>query len=139
MARQIAWTGAMIGGAALGVGLWYWSSGDAAWQTMIFTTLAFAQVGQALAARSSRDSLFEIGVASNRLLAALAVAVVALQLAVVAWAPLGEMFGTVQLSSADLGICAAVGTVVFAALEMAKRYDRRARAETQSVRAVVAS
>ena len=35
---------------------------------MIFTSLAFAQVGQALATRSSHASLFSIGLRSNPLM-----------------------------------------------------------------------
>jgi Ca2+-transporting ATPase len=128
LGRHIAWTGALIGLAALGVGAWYWLAGHAGWQTMIFTTLAFAQVGQALAVRSTHDSLFQIGVLSNRLLAGLAAAVVALQLAVISWAPLREMFGTVPLSAVDLATSAGVGLLVFALLELGKWRARRTEA-----------
>ncbi len=128
MGRHIAWTGALIGLAALGVGGFYWAAGDAAWQTMIFTSLAFAQVGQALAIRSSSDSLLSIGVLSNRLLAGLAVAVVALQITVISWAPLREMFGTIPLSAADLATCLGVGVLVFAVLELGKWWTRHAEA-----------
>ena len=126
VARHIAWTGALIGVAALGVGGLYWAAGDAAWQTMIFTSLAFAQVGQALAIRSTGDSLMAIGVLSNRLLAGLAVAVVVLQVTVISWAPLSGMFGTVPLSTADLAACVGVGVLVFAVLEFEKWRARQA-------------
>ncbi len=125
--QHIAWTGALIGVVSLGIGIWYWLGGHAEWQTMIFTTLAFAQVGQALAVRSAHDSLFRIGVVSNRLLASLAAAVVVLQLAVITWTPLREMFGTEPLSPADLATCAGVGAFVFVVLEVEKLWARKRR------------
>jgi Ca2+-transporting ATPase len=125
MWQHIAWTGILIGVVSLGIGIGYWRAGHAEWQTMIFTTLAFAQVGQALAVRSAHDSLFRIGVFSNRLLASLAVAVVVLQLAVLTWAPLRDLFGTEPLGATDFAVCAGVGVFVFGVLEAEKWWTRR--------------
>ena len=36
-------------------------TGDASWGTFVFTVLTLSQMGNALAVRSSRDSLFKIG------------------------------------------------------------------------------
>ena len=52
--RHIAWVGVLTGVIALAMGLVY-CGGSPYWQTMIFTTLCFSQVGQALAMRSSRS------------------------------------------------------------------------------------
>lgn len=123
--QHIAWTGIVIGVVSLGIGIGYWRAGHAEWQTMIFTTLAFAQVGQALAVRSRHDSLFSIGIFSNRLLASLAVAVVVLQLAVLTWTPLQELFGTKPLAAFDFAVCAGVGVFVFVVLELEKWWMRR--------------
>ncbi len=122
---HIAWVGVLIGVVSLGAGYAYWAAGSAAWQTVVFTTLALAQVGQALAIRSSRDSLFAIGPLGNRPLAALVVLAVALQLAVVFWSPLGAMFGTVPLSATDLAVCAGLGLLVFAVIEAEKWWSGR--------------
>jgi Ca2+-transporting ATPase len=54
IARHIVWVGGLIGLLALGVGFLYWQQAHASWQMMIFTTLAFGQIGQALASRSNR-------------------------------------------------------------------------------------
>jgi P-type Ca2+ transporter type 2C len=125
MGWQIAWTGVLIGALALGIGVLGWSIGHANWQTLIFTTLAFAQIGQALAIRSSSDSLFHIGLWSNRPLLLTIAAVLGLQLLVLYWSPLQAMFDTTALSLADLGISVAAGVVVFAAIEAEKWWLRR--------------
>jgi Ca2+-transporting ATPase len=57
LGRQTAWNGAFIGVAALAVGFAYERIGRNEWQTMMFTTLAFLQVFQAIGTRSSTDSL----------------------------------------------------------------------------------
>lgn len=129
MGRHIIWLGVLIAVVTLGVGYWYWSAGANNWQTMTFTTLAFLQVGQALAVRSSSDSLLSIGVASNRLLLSMVLAAVALQLAVIYLDPLREMFGTQVLSHTDLLICAGLGSVAFVAIEIEKWLIRRARSD----------
>ena len=129
MGRHVLWLGLLIAVVALGGGYWYWSAEAENWQTITFTTLAFLQVGQALAVRSSRDSLFRIGIASNRLLLAMALTAVALQLAVIYLGPLRRMFGTEALSPADLAICAGLGSIAFVAIEIEKWFVRRARSD----------
>jgi P-type Ca2+ transporter type 2C len=137
MGRHIVWLGAMIGAVSLGVGYWYWQAGAANWQTMTFTTLAFVQIGQALAVRSTHDSLFRIGVGSNRLLLAMAFVVFAAQAAVVFVAPLQEMFGTQPLSAADFLLSVSLGAAVFLAVEFEKWWGRR-RAGAPALRAAEA-
>ncbi|MGE5251861.1 MAG: cation-translocating P-type ATPase [Bacteroidota bacterium] len=122
---QVIWVGALIGALALGLGAWYYFAGRAQWQTMVFTFLAFAQVFQALASRSSRDSLFRLRVMSNRTLAGLAALVAALQLAVIYVPFLAGFFDLKPLSLCDLSIAIAGGVVVFAALEAAKLRARQ--------------
>jgi Ca2+-transporting ATPase len=124
---QIVWSGFLIGALALGIGVLGWFIDHPNWQTMIFTTLAFAQVGQALALRSSTDSLFTIGVLGNRVLLATIAAVVALQLLVMYWPPLQAMFATSALTFVDLLICVGAGVIVFAILEAEKWLRRRRR------------
>jgi Ca2+-transporting ATPase len=126
MGRHIIWLGILIASVALSVGYWYWSAGAKNWQTMTFTTLAFLQVGQALAVRSSSDSFLRVGVASNRLLLVMVLVAVGLQLAVIYLGPLREMFGTQMLSAADLAVCSGLGSIAFVAIELEKGLVRRA-------------
>ena len=56
MGGHVAWVGGLIGALALGIGYIYWRQDpEGTWQTMTFTSLAFAQMAQALASRSTRE------------------------------------------------------------------------------------
>src|SRR5690606_34379469 len=71
MVRDILWIGIVMALVSLGTGYWYWrrqptAEYDPAWGTIVFTVLTLSQMGNALAIRSSRDSLFQIGLFSNR-------------------------------------------------------------------------
>jgi Ca2+-transporting ATPase len=122
---QVIWVGALIGALALGLGALYFFNGREQWQTMVFTSLAFMQVFQALASRSAKDSLFKIRLLSNPLLAGMALIVVALQLAVLYVPFLSAFFNVVPLSLCDLSIAAGAGVVVFVVMEISKRVGRR--------------
>ena len=110
----------------LGVGYWYWHAGDDRWRTMVFTTLAFSQMAHVMAIRSSTDSLFRIGVLSNRWLAAAVAGTVALQFVVVYVPVFNRVFDTLPLSSGDWALAALLASVVFAAVEIEKWLRRRA-------------
>ena len=125
MGRHVAWVGALIGAIGLAVGAWYFYTDQATWQTMVFTTLALAQVWQALATRSLRDSLAKVGLFSNPLLLTMAVLVFGLQMAVVYVGFLEEFFQTEPLSAVDLAISVALSSVVFFAIEFEKWLIRR--------------
>ena len=117
---QVTWVGTLIGGLALALGAYYFFNGRTEWQTMVFTFLAFAQVFQALASRSSKDSLFKIGLLSNPMLAAIAVLVVTLQLAVLYIPFLSGFLDVLPLNTCDLSITAGAGILVFVAMELEK-------------------
>lgn len=118
---QTIWVGVLIGTLALGLGAWYFFTGRPEWQTMIFTSLAFMQVFQALASRSAKESLFKLRLMSNPLLAGMAFLVVASQLAVIYVPAFNSFFEVVPLSGCDLSIAAAAGVVVFLVMELGKR------------------
>ena len=81
---QILWIGALMGLMSLGSGYFFWlNDPTSSWQTMVFTTLTIAQMGNALAIRSSRDSLFKIGLLSNRLMVGAVLLTFVLQLALI--------------------------------------------------------
>ncbi|MCL4272823.1 MAG: cation-translocating P-type ATPase [Anaerolineales bacterium] len=114
------WVGVLIGALALSLGAWYFFTDRPEWQTMIFTSLAFMQVFQALASRSEKESLFQIGFWSNPALAVLALLVVALQMIVIYVPAFAAFFEVTPLRLIDLGISAAAGLVVFAVIEISE-------------------
>jgi Ca2+-transporting ATPase len=132
MVRDIAWIGLLMGIVSLALGYWSWGSGSSAeihWRTIIFTVLTLAQMGNSLAIRSSRDSLFQIGVFSNRALIGSIALTFGLQMAVIYWPPLQSIFKTTALSASELVLCIAWSTIVFWAVETQKLF-LRARLKT---------
>jgi len=121
----VLWVGLLMGLVSLGLGFWAWGTGRSNWQTMVFTTLTLSQMGNVLALRSNRESLFTLGLLSNKpLLGAVALTFV-LQMAVVYVPFLQDLFNTTALSLADLGISLLLSTVVFWAVELEKLLARR--------------
>ena len=121
---QVLWIGVLMGFVSLAIGFWGWSTNNSAWQTMVFTTLTLSQMGNVLAIRSQRESLFTIGLFSNRPMVAAVALTVVLQLAVVYVPLLQEMFKTEALSPAELTISLALSSVVFWAVELEKWWQR---------------
>jgi len=122
MGRQIVWVGLLMGVVSLAMGYVAWRSGaDAAhWRTIIFTTLTLAQMGNALAVRSARDSLFTIGLRSNPLMLGSVLLTCVLQLVLIYWAPAQAVFKTTALGAGELLLCIALSTTVFWAVELQK-------------------
>jgi Ca2+-transporting ATPase len=114
-----------MGFVSLGMGFWAWNSGRRDWQTMVFTTLTLSQMGNALAVRSGRDSLFKIGLFSNKALLGAVLLTFVLQLAVVYVPLLQGLFKTVALPPGDLLISLLLSTVVFWGVELEKWFLRR--------------
>jgi Ca2+-transporting ATPase len=127
-AFQVIGVGFLIGALALGLGSWYYFTGRPEWQTMIFSFLAFAQLFQALASRSSRDTLFRLGLLSNPMLAGMSALVLVLQLAVLYIPFLAGFFSLQPLSLCDLSIALSGGILVFVVLEVSKMLSRRSQA-----------
>ncbi|MFQ5398173.1 MAG: cation-translocating P-type ATPase [Anaerolineae bacterium] len=124
MWQHILWVGLLMGIVTLGLGYWAWSAGRGNWQTMVFTTLTLSQMGHALAVRSGRESLFTTGLRSNKPLLGAVLLTFVLQLAVV-YAPfLQELFKTVGLPPADLGLSLLLSSVVFWGVEIEKWFKR---------------
>lgn len=123
MGIDIVWIGLLMTAVSLSMGYWHWAEGEtpaAHWRTMIFTVLTLSQLGNALATRSDTDSLFRLGVFSNRpLIGAISLTFV-LQLAVIYVPAFQSVFRTVPLSAGDLVQCLLLSTVVFFAIELKK-------------------
>jgi Ca2+-transporting ATPase len=117
---QIVRFGILIGMVSLGLGAWYYFTGHTDWQTIMFTTLAFAQVWQALGIRSGNDSIFQVGLLSNKPLLGLAILVVFAQLAAIYMPALQNYLKTTPLSLSDLLLCAGASSVVLVYAELEK-------------------
>ena len=91
---------------------------------MIFTSLAFMQVFQAFASRSSKESLFKMGLLSNPLLAGMGLLVVVLQMMVMYVPALAHFFEVIPLSGCDLAIAASMGVIVFTVMELEKKLKK---------------
>lgn len=123
---QIVWIGSLMGLVSLVVGYVAWSNDPGGhWQTMVFTTLVLSQMGNALAIRSNKLSLFSIGFFSNRLMVNAVLGTVALQLLLIYLPPLQSIFNTEALSIAELAICLVASIVVFVVIEIYKWFLRR--------------
>ncbi len=123
MGVNILWQGALIGLTALGV--YYlalrWGRTLPEAHTMAFTTMALLQLVHSFNARSSSQSLFDIGVGSNRNLVYAFLASASLQ-AVVLFVPfLRGFFDTVLLQPTDWAVVLIFSLVPLVAVEMAKQ------------------
>jgi Ca2+-transporting ATPase len=121
------WIGLLMGAVSLVVGYRAWLAGNANWQTMVFATLTFSQMSLALAVRSERDSLFAVGLCSNKALLAAVVLSSMLHLAVVYLPAMQQLFHTKALSVGELSITLIASTIVLGAVE----WNKWARAQFQ--------
>lgn len=120
MGKHILWVGFLMGITTLAIQYWAINSENSHWQTMAFTVLCFSQMGHVMAIRSDRESLFKIGLLSNKpLLGALFLTVV-LQLILIYSPFFNGIFKTQPLSMYELGTTLVVSTVVFWAVELEK-------------------
>ncbi|MCA9950477.1 MAG: cation-translocating P-type ATPase [Anaerolineales bacterium] len=127
LGSRILWIGGLMGLVSLGVGFIYWSMNpNGVWQTMVFTTLTLAQMGNASALRSNKESAFKIGFFSNRLMVIAVSLTFFLQLALIYVPILQQFFGTKALTPRDLIIALLASLVVFFAVEIEK-WIRRMR------------
>jgi Ca2+-transporting ATPase len=126
LGRHLAWVGLLMGLVSLGMGYWTWRTGWDNWQTMLFTTLTLSQMGHALAVRS-RESLFKVGLLSNKALLGAVLLTFVLQMAVVYVPFLQNLFKTDALSMGELLLSLVLSTVVFWGVELEKWLIRRSR------------
>ena len=137
MLWHIGVVGLVMGLVSLLSGYWYWQGHStneyhASWGTIVFTVLTLSQMGHALAIRSSRDSLFSIGLLSNVPLLLSVLLTLALQLAVIYHPFFQQVFRTTALSWSDLLLCVLLSTVVFWVAELDKLVARIASHSSQT-------
>jgi Ca2+-transporting ATPase len=135
MWQYILWVGGLMGLITMVIPYFGYQAGNPAWRTMIFTTLCLAQMGNALAIRSDKYSLFSIGVFSNSALIGAVLLTLGLQLAVIYVPFLQELFKTVALNPLELAICLGTSTLIFLAVEVVELgFARVPRDSPQSLR-----
>jgi P-type Ca2+ transporter type 2C len=125
LGRHVLWVGTLMALVSLGVGLWYQRSAPEIWQTMVFTTLTLSQMSHVMAIRSGDESLFRVGLLSNKPLLGAVALTFALQLLAI-YAPFFQGFlETEALPIADLGVAIALSTIIFWAVEAEKWLYRK--------------
>jgi len=125
LGAHIVWVGLLMGFASLVTQAWAIKTGHAHWQTMVFTVLCLNQMGHVLAIRSERESLFSLGLLSNRPLLAAFLLTFGLQMATIYVPFLNPVFKTEPLTAEELAIALALSCVVFIAVEIEKFIKRR--------------
>jgi len=125
LGAHVLWVGLLIGGVCLAAQYWGLSTGRDHWQTIVFTVLCLSQLGQALAIRSEKRLLWELGLFTNRPLLYAVGVTIGLQLAVIYTPWLNRLFRTSPLSPAELALALALSSVVFFAVEAEKLARRR--------------
>lgn len=93
--------------------------------TMVFSTLALAQMGNALAIRSDRLTLFQLGIFTNSAMIGVVVLTFALQMAVIYVPFLQNIFGTTALNFSQLFLSLGLSTIVFIVVELVKWIRQR--------------
>lgn len=121
---HILWVGLVIGGLVLALQAWATAQGNTHWQTIVFSSLCFAQIGQILAVRGERHFLYSQGFFSNLPLLGTALLNFLLQLALIYIPFFQEVFVTQALSLYELGLCMAVGLIVFHVIEFEKFFKK---------------
>jgi Ca2+-transporting ATPase len=122
--KQALWVGLLMAAVVLGIqgaaieAGWHW-------QTMVFTTLALLQLGNALAVRSERVSFFSLGLGTNRPLALAVGGTLAVQIALIYVPALQPIFVTEALGAPELLVVLVASTAAFVAVELEKLVLRR--------------
>ena len=116
---HIIWVGMLMAGATLFTQYWAIKNGWH-WQTMVFSVLAFSQLGHVLAVRSDRTFLFQQGFLSNKPLLLAVGATFMLQLGVIYLPFMNPIFRTEPLDLEELLFSGAMALVVFHAVEVEK-------------------
>lgn len=125
LGAHIIWVGLLMGAVsiitqALSITLW-----NAHWQTMVFTVLCLSQMGHVLAIRSEKQSLFTLGLFSNKPLLGAFILTFVLQMATIYVPYLNGIFKTHPLTLEELSITLALSSVIFIAVEIEKFLKRK--------------
>jgi Ca2+-transporting ATPase len=130
MALHILWVGFLMGCVTIGMQAYAIHVANTHWQTMAFTVLCFSQLGHVVAIRSEQESIFKIGLFSNKAMIGALLFTVILQFMIIYIPFFNEIFKTQPLTLYELLVTLAVSSIVFWAVEMEKsikRFKKRAK------------
>ena len=119
------WVGLLMAGIVLFLQAWSLKTEHVHWQTMVFTVLCLTQLGHVLAIRSEKESLFKMGLFSNKYLLGAVALTFILQMATIYVPFLNPIFKTEPLTLSELTIAIALSSGVFFAVEIEKLIKRR--------------
>jgi Ca2+-transporting ATPase len=125
LGAHVIWVGLFMVFVVLSAQVWYMRSGNPHWQTMVFTVLCLSQLAHVLAIRSERESLFSMGVFSNKFLIGAVVLSFLLQIGIIYLPFLNPVFRTAPLSFGELLAAILLASLVFFAVEFEKLLKRR--------------
>jgi Ca2+-transporting ATPase len=122
---HVLWVGILIGLLSVAMQWYSYRYDGSHWQTMVFTTLCFAQLYHVMAIRSETRSLFSIGLWNNKPLLLAVGTTVLLQLMVIYVPYFNNLFHTEPLSVTELLMVTGVSGLVFVAVEIEKWFKRK--------------
>ncbi|HEY6750166.1 MAG TPA: cation-translocating P-type ATPase [Rubrobacteraceae bacterium] len=125
LGRHVLWVGVLMALVSLGVGVWYQQTAPEIWQTMVFTTLTLSQMSHVMAIRSGDESLFRVGLLSNKPLLGAVILTFVLQLLAIYVPFFQDFLETEALPIADFAIAVALSTLIFWGVEVEKWLARR--------------
>ncbi|MBI4351625.1 MAG: cation-translocating P-type ATPase [Elusimicrobia bacterium] len=125
LGTHVVWVGLLLGAVCLAAQAWGILTGRAHWQTIVFTVLCLSQLGQALAIRSEKRPLWELGLFTNGPLLYSVALTVGLQLLVIYLPWCNRIFSTAPLSPKELALALGLSCVVYLAVEAEKLARRR--------------
>ena len=123
---HMIWVGMLMAGIALGLQGWAINHG-LHWQTIVFNVLCLSQLGHVMAIRSENQSLFTIGIFSNKPLIGAVLLAMLLQFAITYIPFLQPIFKTEALTLNEFILVGVASTLVFFAVEIEKMITRRRR------------
>ncbi len=119
------WVGLLMAALCIGVQYLEISDGNEDWETMVFTVIVWSQLTTAMGVRSESESLFRLGLFTNKAMLGAVAAGVALQLAVIYVPFLNPIFDTKPLTAGELALCTALSFVPLAVIEIEKIVKKR--------------
>jgi Ca2+-transporting ATPase len=125
MWQHMLWVGLLMAALTLLTLAWAYHTGHAHWQTMVFTVLTLTQLVHVMAIRSEKESLFVIGLFSNRPMALTILGTFMLQMATIYMPALHPIFKTEALDAGELAACLVISCIVLLAVEIEKLLVRR--------------
>jgi Ca2+-transporting ATPase len=105
-----------------------WDAGDAAWQTVLFTSIAFAELAGSFAMRSERVSLRRLGPFTNRALVGAVALTIVLQVVLVVVPFARDVIGLEPLGAEHWLLAIGIAIGYLAIVEIDKAIHRRASA-----------